>query len=199
MQSSLVVAFHLLVLALVLTEQSQIVQLLGYVWVVCSQNLGGGGTQRGMKHQPQHHQLWRTFLFYSANPNHLYACYMLKMKMNVNKKHVYIGLFSMCVFVRTRESKQQMYRSLNSITDISHLLSDLQSSFTKGLCVLVFSSFPIKHCQVVQRCCHLSKDAKKQRSNKMCYKTANQHISILTRSFKSTASHQSFQFICFKT
>lgn len=36
-----------------------------------------------------------------------------------------------------------------------YLLSDLQSSFTQRLCFLIFSSLPIKHCQVVERRCHL--------------------------------------------
>lgn len=38
-QSAFVVLLHLLVLPLVLTQQSQVVQLLGHVWVVRAQNL----------------------------------------------------------------------------------------------------------------------------------------------------------------
>lgn len=38
-QSALVVLLHLLVFPLVLTQQSQVVQLLGHIRVVCAQNL----------------------------------------------------------------------------------------------------------------------------------------------------------------
>ena len=38
-QSAFVVLLHLLVLPLVLTQQSQVVQLLGHIWVVGAQNL----------------------------------------------------------------------------------------------------------------------------------------------------------------
>lgn len=37
----------------------------------------------------------------------------------------------------------------------SHLLSDLQGSFAQRLGFLIFSSLSIKHCQVVERRCHL--------------------------------------------
>ncbi len=40
-QSAFVVLLHLLVLPLVLTQQSQVVQLFGHIWVVCTQNLRG--------------------------------------------------------------------------------------------------------------------------------------------------------------
>ena len=40
LQGSPVVVFHLLILALVLTQQCQVVQLLGYIRVVLPQHLG---------------------------------------------------------------------------------------------------------------------------------------------------------------
>lgn len=39
LQSTAIVVFHLFILALVLTEQSQVVQLFGHIWVVLPQNL----------------------------------------------------------------------------------------------------------------------------------------------------------------
>lgn len=114
MQSPFVVAFHLLVLPLVLTEQSQVVQLLGYIGVVRSQNLG---------------------------------------------RRSHISWFMRLTFRFAHEQKQQqMFCSFNFITaTFSHLLSDLQSSFTKWLCFFVLSSLPIEHRQVVKCRCHLHK------------------------------------------
>lgn len=42
-QSSRVVVLHLIVLSLVLTQQGQVVQLLGYIWVVLAQHLQTAG------------------------------------------------------------------------------------------------------------------------------------------------------------
>lgn len=38
-QSALVVLLHFLVLPLVLTQQSQVVQLFGHIWMICTENL----------------------------------------------------------------------------------------------------------------------------------------------------------------
>lgn len=77
----------------------------------------------------------------------------------INKQHVHISPFIMLTFTFAQEQKQQqMFWSFGFTTaTCSHLLSDLQSSFTKWLCFFVFSSLPIEHCQVVKCCCHLHK------------------------------------------
>ena len=47
LQRSHVVVLHLFVLALVLTQQGQVVQLLGHIWVVLPQHLGRNQVERG--------------------------------------------------------------------------------------------------------------------------------------------------------
>lgn len=39
LQSPAVVVFHLLIFALILAEQGQVVQLFGYIWMIFSKNL----------------------------------------------------------------------------------------------------------------------------------------------------------------
>lgn len=86
----------------------------------------------------------------------------------------------MLTFTFAQEQKrQQMFWSFNFRTaTFSHLLSDLQSSFTKWLCFFVFSSLPIEHCQVVKCCCHLHKCGQPKNSNPRRNRTVSHHTSL---------------------